>query len=453
MKQINISEYNSIFFSGIGGISISAVAFILAGRGYKVSGSDIVSSPMTQKLEDAGIRVAIGHAAENVGDAQLFVYNARIKEDNPEMMAAREKGIPCVTRAQMIGVMMQDVPCPIGIAGTHGKSTATAMAGQVFLSANADPTILIGADYAPIAGTYRVGSGEHFIFEACEYTDSFLSFFPKIAVILNVEMDHPDYFKDISQMIDSFRRFTDIAGKDGYAVVNADSFHALESVKDYEGTICKFSLSDESCDVYAKNLRYENCKGRFELYQRGEKRADISLSVPGEFNVSNALAVCAAALICGIDGEAIARGLSEFRGTAHRFEMKGTYNGADVIDDYAHHPTAVEATLRFVKMMDYKRVWCIFQPHTYTRTKDLLDEFAGALRIADIVILPDIYTATEKDVYGVSSRDLADKIEGAMYIPSFAEIEKHLRKEVRPGDLVLTMGAGLAYKIADALIK
>ncbi|MHC1694425.1 MAG: UDP-N-acetylmuramate--L-alanine ligase [Eubacteriales bacterium] len=451
--NISLSEYDNIFFSGIGGISMSSVALIMRSQGHKVWGSDIASSPNTDRLEREGIEVLYGHSADNVRDAELLVFNSRIKEDNPEIVEARRRGIPIVPRALVIGLLMEKNKSPIGFSGTHGKSTTTAMAGQVFISAALDPTILNGAEYSPIGGAYRIGQGDQFIFEADEYTNSFHYFLPKIAVILGVEMDHPDFFRDIDAMTSSFAKYASLTGRDGYAVVNADSPHAIEAVKDYAGTLYTYSLYDKRADFCADNIRYNRGYPEYDVYFRKEFFAHASLRVPGEHNVANSLSVCAAGHICGLSPEQIKRGLYDFTGIHRRFEYRGEINGAVIADDYAHHPTEIAATLTAARRMGYDRIICLYQPHTYSRTKGLFGDFVTSLSLADITVLADIFTATEKDTYGVSSADLAKNIDGALYFDSFVKIADFVRGTAGKGDLVITMGAGDIYKVGDMLIK
>lgn len=451
--NISLSDYDNIFFSGIGGISMSSVALILRSQGHKVLGSDISSSPNTDRLEKEGIEVLYGHSSDNLRGAGLLVFNSRIKEDNPEIVEAKRRGIPIVPRAQVIGLLMARSRWPIGFSGTHGKSTTTAMAGQVFITAALDPTILNGAEYSPIGGAYRIGQGDQFIFEADEYTNSFHYFLPKIAVILGVEMDHPDFFKDIGAMTASFAKYASLTGRDGYAVVNADSPSAMESVRDYAGTLYTYSLYDKRADFYAGGIEYDKGYPEYDVYFKKEFFTHVTLRVPGEHNIANSLAVCAAGHICGLSPERIKRGLYDFTGIHRRFEYRGEINGAVIVDDYAHHPTEIAATLTAARRMGYDRIICLYQPHTYSRTKGLFGDFVSSLSLADITVLADIFTATEKDTYGVSSADLAKNIDGALYFNSFGKIADYVRGTAGKGDLVITMGAGDIYKVGDMLLK
>ena len=430
-----------VHFIGIGGISMSGIAKVLLNNGIKVSGSDISMSDSVKELESCGARIYIGHNAENITTQDLVVYTSAVKDDNPEVVAAREKGIELIDRAAMLGRIMKDYKTAVSVAGTHGKTTATSMFAYIMLSACLDPTIMVGGKLDGINGNLRIGNSEYFLTETCEYMRNFLKFFPKVAVILNVEEDHLDYYKDIDDIIDAFHEFSMLVPQDGVVVVNKESEDAVKSVKNITAPVYTFGFED--ADFSAKNITFSKFGyPSFDIYENGEKIMDIKLSVTGMHNVLNATGVALAASKMGIDKKHIEKGLSEFTGTKRRFEKKGFVNGALVIDDYAHHPTEIAATLKAVENIDHNHVWCIFQPHTYTRTYSLLNEFAKELSLAENVIITDIYAAREKDTGMVSSKDLADKIEGSVYLKTFDEIADYIKKNASEGDIVLTMGAG-----------
>lgn len=458
MYQINFQNPIHIYFIGIGGISMSGLAEILLTEGFRVSGSDRAPSDLTQTLTEQGACVHYGQREENItSDIDLIVYTAAIKPDNPELMAARLKQIPTLTRAQLLGQMMKNYKVPIAISGTHGKTTTTSMIAQILLEAGADPTLSIGGIYKPIGGNIRVGSSEYFVTEACEYTNSFLSFLPKIGIILNIEEDHLDFFKDIQDIRDSFHRFALLLPKDGTLIINGDINHVEEITAGLSCRVITYG-SSPSFDYSASQITYDafGCPS-FHLMRQHGKEEVFSLKVHGEHNVFNALAAIALADTLAIPDHVTAKGLLAFDGTDRRFEYKGQRNGVRIIDDYAHHPTEIRATLNAAKEYPHKKLWCVFQPHTYTRTKAFLDEFADALCLADEIILADIYAAREKDTLGISSQTLQSKIRelghSCHYFPSFEEIENFLIKNCTKDDLLITMGAGDVVKIAENLLQ
>lgn len=451
-------DMHAIFFIGLGGVSMSALAAIAHGKGYRVGGSDRVDSQILSQLRAQGIEVFIGHNASNLDGYDTVVYNAAIPRDNPEMVRARADGLQMIYRADFLTALMGEHKNAIGVAGMHGKSTTSAMLSHVFLSADRDPDILIGAQLPELNAAYRVGkTGTDFIFEACEYRDSFLSFRPTTAVVLNVEMDHPDYFKDMEQVCASFHKYLQIPGKSGHAVINADDENAMQCAKGIETPVTTFSLSSPAADFYATNLHFAHGCGRCDVLHNGEHYASLSLSVPGRHNVANALAVIAAAALCGLDGEQITRGLSTFTGAHRRMEYKGTFapTGAAVYDDFAHHPSEIKTTLAGAKQMGYQRVFVVFQPHTYSRTAALLNDFRAAFSAADQVIFTDIYAAREQNTYHISAADIASGVPGALYLAQtqWAKITQYLAQHTTAQDMILIMGAGdiarYAEKIAD----
>lgn len=452
--NMDIKNYKSIHFIGIGGISMSALAEILASRGYSVAGSDFRKGDMTEHLSSVGIRVAIGHAAENISDnCDLIVYNAAIGEDNPERIEGRRRGIKEIDRAELIGCLMKEYEFPVSVAGTHGKTTTSSMAAEVFMAAGADPTVSIGGILPSIHSNYRLGSEKYIILETCEYRDSFLKFDPYAAIILNIDRDHTDYFKTMDQMYSSFNKFVNKVR--GFVIINKNIPRFDDVVSGYKGRIITFG--DKDADWTCENIAMEKGYGSYDACFRGEKFMRVSLSVPGIHNVYNSLSVVALCREFGIDAEKIAEGLKNFHGTGRRFEKKGEYEGVPVIDDYAHHPTEINATLKAAGEMGYKRTVVAFQPHTYTRTRDLFKEFTEALSHADKIYLLDIYAAREKDPGDIHSRDIASALKkmgkDAVYSESFESCVSELKKDLRPGDLFITVGAGTVYKIGEELIK
>lgn len=458
MYQIDFKKPESIHFIGIGGISMSGLAEILIDEGFQVSGSDAHKTELTEHLEQRGARIAYGQRAENIEDGiDAVVYTAAIHKDNPEYCAAVQKGIPMLKRAELLGQMMKNYKDAVAVAGTHGKTTTTSMITEILLAADADPTISVGGILNSIGGNIRVGGPDLFVTEACEYTNSFLSFFPTMEIILNIEEDHLDFFKDISDIRNSFRAFAGKLPKDGLLVINGD-ISQVEEI--YQGLTCKVVTfgSDPSKNTYsASGIIYdEYARPSFDLHVSGRLADRITLGVAGEHNVYNSLAAIAVAKELGISMETIKNGLLKFTGTNRRFEKKGELGGITIIDDYAHHPREIAATLEAAVNYPHKKIWCVFQPHTYTRTRAFLDEFARSLSMADEVILADIYAARETDTLGVSSKDIADRLEQlgtpAHYIPSFDEIETFILENCVHGDLLITMGAGDIVKVGEKLL-
>ncbi|MGN1059347.1 MAG: UDP-N-acetylmuramate--L-alanine ligase [Clostridia bacterium] len=454
-----LDKQRPVYMIGIGGISMSALAVILKKAGFAVCGSDFKESDMTISLRDQGIPVHIGHRAENIFEVSAVVYTAAIHEDNPELAFARTLPVPVVERAVLLGEIMKRFDNPIAVSGTHGKTTTTSMLSQVLLAADYDPTILVGGILPSIGSNMRVGGHGYLVAEACEYCGSFLKFYPKISLILNVEEDHLDYFKDIHEIIDCFHAFAERTPADGALIVNADDPNAMEAVRGVERTVITFSTDGGQGDFTAADVRWraDGCAD-FTILRRGAFFMTASLSVPGAHNVKNALAVAAAADFMGVSPAYIQQGFDGFTGTCRRFEQKGLYHGAKVIDDYAHHPTEIKAILRTARTAAGKgRVWCVFQPHTYTRAFKLRKEFAASFSDCDGVILTDIYAAREKDTGLISSRELAADIEqhshNAQYAESFAQAETLLESLAEAGDYILTLGAGDVYQIGEHLVQ
>ena len=447
-----VDEHKSIHLVGIGGVSMSALAELLLHLGAKITGSDRAASPITAKLEALGVTITYAHLPENVAHADLVIRTAAIHDDNPEIVRAQERGIPVIERAQAWGSIMRAYRNAVCVAGTHGKTTTTSMLTLVGMQCGVDPTVMVGSHLPAIGGTLRIGAHDCFIAESCEYTNSFLSFHPTVAVVLNVDADHLDFFKDIDDIVQSFHRFCALVPETGALVVNADSPNALRAVAGIDRTCITFG-SSPNADVYPANVTDRHGYYSFDVIYHGKTYTHVDLSVPGFHNMPNALARCAVCIFLELDPQNAAIGLNQFTGSGRRFQLTGRMpNGAMVIDDYAHHPTEMEATLRTAQEMDYDRILCVFQPHTYSRTVALLPEFVHALSLCDKAILADIYAAREQNTFGVSSKDIADKLEGGEYYDSFDKIAARLREIAQPGDLILTMGAGNVYEIGNAIV-
>jgi len=454
----DFNNIKKIHFIGIGGISMSGLAEIILTRGISVSGSDRSHSPVTEKLEKLGAYIAYSQCAKNItDDIDLVVYTAAIHPDNEEYAEAVRKNIPMMVRGDFLGLIMKKFKTAIGVSGTHGKTTTTSMISHILLEAEKDPTILVGGMLPAIKGNIRVGHSDTFLTEACEYTNSFLSFFPTVEVILNVTEDHMDFFKDLDDIRSSFRRYVEILDKNGILVINGD----IENHEYfYEGLPCKvITFGHNPSNTYsAANIVYDRfARPTFDLIKDGETLTSVTLSVPGEHNVFNSLSAIAVGIAIGIPMKTIKTGLLSFTGIGRRFQIRGEFDGVTVIDDYAHHPDEIDATLSVVAKYPKNRVWCVFQPHTFTRTKAFLKDFARSLSNADNVILADIYAARETDTLGISSLTLKDEIQKlgktCYYFPSFEEIKNFLKKSCSHGDLVLLMGAGDIVNIGDMLLS
>ena len=438
---------------GIGGVSMSSLAEVLRGMGLVITGSDTSTGNNVQALKAKGFTVFEGHRAENITDDTDFVVRtAAVHDDNPEIAEARRKGIPVFERSQAWGVISKDYDNALCIAGTHGKTTTTSMCTHILMAADRDPTVMIGGTLPLLNAGHRVGHGNTIIMESCEYYDSFLSFHPTVAVILNVEADHLDYFKNLDNVKKSFRAFAERTPEDGFVVANIEDANTMELLSGIARKVVTFGLTDQA-DVYAENIEFVGANSSFDVMYRGMKFTDVTLHVPGIHNVKNALAATAASICLGIRPNAVKYGLAGFNGAGRRFEFKGKFNGADVYDDYAHHPGELKALLDAVALLNYKRTLLVFQPHTYSRTYALFEDFVAQLRRPDRVLLAEIYAAREKNTIGISSKDLCERVEGASFYPDFASLEEALRAEARPGDIILTVGAGDVYKLGESLVK
>ncbi len=457
MYKIDYDRPIHVHFIGIGGISMSGLAEVLLDRGFQISGSDNTPSDITARLEAKGVRVDCPQDAKNITpDIDLAVYTAAIHPDNPEYKACEEAGIPMLVRSGLLGQMMEHYMRSIAVAGTHGKTTTTSMIAEILLHGNEDPTISVGGILESIKSNIRVGGSDIFLAEACEYTNSYHDFYPRYSVILNVEEDHLDFFADINEIRESFHRFAQNTAKDGVLFIGGETEGRELITADLPCEVVTFGMADEY-DYHPADVSFDDhgCAS-FTVIHKGEAVGKIELSVPGKHNIGNSLAAVAVCRKMGIDWEHIAGGLKAFGGTRRRFEYKGSCNGATVIDDYAHHPTEIAATMATANNYPHNRLVVVFQPHTYTRTKAFLDEFARALAPADLVIMAKIYAAREDDIYGVSSDDIRIRVEklgtDCIYMETFEEIEDYLKKNLVNGDLLITIGAGDVVKVGEAIL-
>lgn len=437
-----------VFFIGIGGINMSSLAHLTHVNGYRTGGSDRTKSPLTEKLAAEGVDVKYSHAAENIEGYDVIVYTVAITTDNPEYAAATKLGLPCFSRADFMGYLMSSFPRRIGISGMHGKSTCTSVCAQIFMDADGDPTVLSGAVLPSMGGAYRIGGRDNFIFEACEYKDSFLDFNPNIAVILNIEPDHLDYFSGLPQILDSFVSY---AKKADTVIANADDENTMEVCRRAERKVITFAINSNA-DYRAENISLEGGFPSFDVIEHGKVIFRASLSVFGRHNIYNALAAVASARLCSLSPDGIARGLKNYRGAARRMQYMGKIGCAPVFSDYAHHPTELRATLAGIREALDGKLVCVFQPHTYSRTATLFDEFAHSFGMADEVIITDIYAAREVNTYGVSEEQLASSIgENALYIKGFEAVAKHLTDNIDTDTTVILLGAGDIEKVIDFL--
>ena len=457
--MIDLKDYKRVHCIGIGGIGLSAIAEILLSRGYEVSGSDMRESDITEKLMEQGADIYLGHRGRNVEKADLIIYSSAVGSDNPELVRAGELGIPAITRAQALGLLMDEYDRSIAISGTHGKTTTTSMVSLILKNAGKEPTILVGGNLSEINGNVYIGDSDYFVTEACEYMDSFLNLKPNIEIILNIDSDHLDYFKDVEHIANSFGKFTELIPPDG-TVIAYDANPFVKSVIEGVPNVITFGLSS-SCDYFASDIDFDN-EGmpRFTVNHGGGELCSISLSIPGEHNILNALAAFSCAHILGVDVDSIVDTLENFTGIQRRFDVLGKTSGnIKIIDDYAHHPTEIRATLSAVKNMKHNNLWCLFQPHTYTRTMALLDDFATAFGDADKVVLAEIYAAREKNIYKISSKMLMNRIKeedpskDVYFFKDFDEIANFVYNNAEEGDLVITMGAGDIYKVGEMILE
>ncbi len=459
MSSFSLSQLNTnshIHFVGIGGISMSGLAEIMLKRGFKVSGSDRQKSHITDKLEKSGAAVFEGHLGENVKGADLVVYTAAAKADNPEIVTAKENGVTLLNRAEFLGALMKEYPNTICVAGTHGKTTTTSILTHALLKADTDATVSIGGELDLIGGNIRAGGNDYFLTEACEYTNSFLNFYPTVAIITNIEEDHLDFFSGLDEIIESFRKFALLTKDVGLVVACGDDENVHRAL---DGTDCDthYYGIDKSNEYYADNITFTAGYPEFDVIKDGKVLSHLSLKVPGNHNIQNAVATIAVCDLLGLDIPVCADGICEFSGTHRRFEKKGTLNGATVIDDYAHHPTEIKATLSAASKFEHKKLWCVFQPHTYSRTRTLWNEFVESFDLADELIITHIYAARE--VFdGVTkpenlAADIAKRGVKVRFVEKFDDIENLLKQEVSTGDVVFTMGAGNVVDLANSICK
>jgi len=447
--MIDLSGKKNIFLAGIGGVSMSALALTLLHMGHNVSGYDWVENAATDRLKENGAKIYVGHNADSIKGADFIIRTAAVKMDTPEMIAAKEQGIPVYDRPEAWGVIMREYDKRICISGTHGKSSTTGFCTHIALEANADPGVMVGAGLSAIGGTVRITEARNmFIAESCEYCNSFLNFYPTIAVINNIEEDHLDFFSGLDEIKDSFRKFVSLLPENGTVAANYDDENVRDTLKDTESDVLWFGLNGG--DITAKNIRFIKGFPVFELVMHGESKGEVRLNVPGEYNISNALASAAAMSAAGIDIKYIIAGLESFKGVARRFEVKGKLNGAVIVDDYAHHPTEIKSTLKTAKKMGYKRIICIFQPHTFTRTKELYDDFISVYKMADVPVIVPVYAARETDRLGIDESKIAEAVDG-IYIDSLEAATEYIKNNAGEGDMVITMGAGTVTNVSKML--
>lgn len=458
-QMSDIEKNAGIHFIGIGGISMSGLAQIVLKNGYSVTGSDWNKSEITEKLENMGAKIVYGHDAVNkdgINNASLVVYTAAAKSDNPEIIAAKKKGVRLIDRAEFLGAIMKNYNHAVGVSGTHGKTTTTSMLAHALIGAELDPTISVGGELDLIGGNIKTGESEYFVTEACEYTNSFLKFYPTIALITNVEEDHLDFFSGIDEIIESFRSFAYLTKDVGYVVAMGGDENVQKALADADDLkIITYGMEDKF-DYYPENIVYHAGFPSFDVMKNGEKVCHLQLNVPGEHNILNSLATVAVCELMGADIEKSARGIETFKGTHRRFEKKGFLNGAVVIDDYAHHPTEIKATLQAVQKFPHNKIWCVFQPHTFSRTRTLWNDFVNAFSDTDELILTHIYAAREKFDGVTKPENLAEDIKkigvNVKYIDDFNEIAEFLKKNVKEGDIVFTMGAGDVVNIGGLIV-
>jgi UDP-N-acetylmuramate--alanine ligase len=452
-----LKQYKHIHLIGIGGVSMSGIAEILHYWGFIVTGSDASQSEVTDKLIRNHIPVTIGHDLENVSKSNLVVYSAAIKKDDPELQKAKELNIPVIERGTFLGILTKAFKNTICVSGTHGKTTTTSMISLCFLEASKDPSIQVGAYLKQLDGNYRVGNSEYFIIEACEYVESYLKLFPKTEVILNIDNDHLDYFGTLENIIKSFKNYVKLIPEDGLLVINWDDPHCREITKNTNAKVLTYGIESQNANFIARNINFNN-NGfpTFDVYYNNNFYKTITLSIPGKHNIMNALACIAVCHQYGLEKEDMKNALLKYTGAHRRFEYKGSFNNVNVYDDYGHHPTEILATANALKQKKYNKSWVVFQPHTYSRTKNLLDDFAKVLTNFDHIIVTDIYAARETNTYNISSKDLVNKIREigfkATYMPNFNEIAKYIKENAKPNDIVLTLGAGTITNLGPMLV-
>lgn len=454
----NIKKYKKIHMIGIGGVSMSGIAAILKNWGFNITGSDSSDSENVRALTEKGFKVTIGHNLEDVANSDIVVYSAAVKDDDPEMLEAKKLNIPTIERADFLGELTRCYKDTICISGTHGKTTTTSMVSLCFLESLKDPSIQVGAYLNQINGNYMVGNSEYFIIEACEYVESFLKFSPKAEIILNIDNDHLDYFKTFENIKNAFIKYVKLLPDDGVLVLNADDSNCLDLSQYTKVAPITYGLKNKDANFYAENINFDNDGfSQFDVFYNGKLWDSIKLSVPGIHNVLNALSCIALCTNYGIEKDVIKRALSKFTGAHRRFEFKGKINNSvSVYDDYAHHPTEILSTAKALSHKKFNHSWVVFQPHTYSRTKNLLEDFANSLLNFDNVIILDIYAAREKNTYGITSKDLVNKLisigKDAKYIPDFDECVSYIKNNVKENDIIMTIGAGTVTNIGPMLV-
>lgn len=448
MEKDLLQSVHHIYFAGIGGSGMSPLADILHAQGYRISGSDVNESDNLARMRSLGIPVVMQQVAENItDDIDLFVYTTAVGKNNPELLAAEQKGIPTLERAKLLGLITRRYPRTVAVAGTHGKTTTSSMLSQILLSGGFDPAVFIGGRLPLIGANGRAGKSDIMVCEACEFQDHYLSMAPAISIILNIDADHLDYFGSLDGVIRSFHNFAELTAST--LIVNRDDPHAYKALEGVTDKQVIFYSAQGEAEWTARHISYEHGSyGRYDLYHNGEFFAAMSLGVPGEHNVGNSMAAAIAAYVCGASAEQIADGIAAFHGAGRRFEFLGTFGGVTIVDDYAHHPTELHATISAAKKLGYNQVWAVFQPFTFSRTAQHLEEFAAVLSEADHAVVSDIMGSREQNTYGVSSTQITDRIPGGVYAPTFADITRYMVEHVQPGDLILTMGGGDIYKCA-----
>ncbi len=454
----DIKKYKTIHFIGIGGISMSGIAETIKSLGIHVTGSDCSKSEITDRLISNGIEVTIGSNLENVKKADLVVYTAAIPKDDIELVTAQKLNIKTCERAVFLGKLTEAFKETIGISGTHGKTTTTSLVSLCFMEEGLDPNIQVGAILNQLDGNYRIGNSDYLILEACEYVESFLHFHPKAEIILNIDNDHLDYFKNIENIRKAFEKYAKLLPSDGLLVINADDKNSIGLEKFTDAKCVSFGIENSNANYVSKNIKFDkNGFGSFDVYKDGNLLDSFTLSISGRHNVLNATACIALCNSYGISNDAIKRAFTSFTGAHRRLEYKGSFNDIQVFDDYAHHPTEIRATSAALNSKIFNESWVVFQPHTYSRLKSLLNDFADSLLDFDHIIVTDVYAAREKNVFDISSKDLANKISAlgkpVQYIPSFDNIVTFLKRSAKPNDIILTLGAGTVTEIGNMLLK
>lgn len=455
----DLKKYKHIHLIGIGGISMSAIAETLKNWNFTVTGSDLTQSKITDNLNKHGIKTTIGHDLENPKKADLVIYSAAISENDPEMILAKENNIPLVGRGQFVGYLTKIYKEAICISGTHGKTTTTSMISICFINGQKDPSIEVGAILDNIGGNYRVGNSEYFILESCEYKGNFLKFYPNTEVILNIDNDHLDYYKTFDNIVKTFQNFALLLDENGLLVTNADdeNCYALKDI--VKSKFISYGIENQNADFVARNISFdENGFAKFDVYKNNNFYTTIELSIAGKHNILNALACTAVSDYHGISSDVIVKSLKTFKGAERRLEFKGNLPGnISIFDDYAHHPTEIKATANAIKNKHYNKSWVIFQPHTYSRTKLLLNDFADSISNFDNIIILDIYAAREKNTFDISSKDLVNELnkngKSAIYMPDFNEVVSYIKQNTKENDIVITLGAGTVTNIGPMLLE